>query len=376
MDIGLNSNIKQIGSIGSGGRIYIEDYVMTFFKYMEEQNRGRSLVFILLGSVKKIDGEEVLFISGAVEGNETEKFGSINVFSAEDRDEIEKKRVLYFDGLETVGWCYIQPGYGDFLNTDHVTYHLENFKETFQVLYIIDPADESNSFFRREENSPQLKPVSGYIIYYDKNEEMREYLLAVKKEAPEEAKPKENLTENVDSFINSTLRRRRRKTKKISVKDLFSFENTKPAEDPEAESKKTPNLLGSLSFALLFVTLIIGGGLLKSNSRIEYLEKQVNSLGKNYIALRDDVTQSQEVFAESTPPEPETEAETQAEVPAVQSPESVPSYREYTVKSGDTLIYLSRYFYGSEDKVEDIMAANNMTEGDILIEGKTIKIPQ
>ncbi|MCD8158049.1 MAG: hypothetical protein LUD77_03910 [Clostridiales bacterium] len=36
---------------------------------------------------------------------------------------------------------------------------------------------------------------------------------------------------------------------------------------------------------------------------------------------------------------------------------------------------MSNYFYSSEDRVDDIMAANNMSEGDMLIEGKTIKIP-
>ncbi|MCD8090933.1 MAG: LysM peptidoglycan-binding domain-containing protein [Clostridiales bacterium] len=261
------------------------------------------------------------------------------------------------------------------MNTDHTTYHLENFKKPYQVLYITDPTDDSNSFFRKAENSPMLKPVSGYIIYYDKNEPMHEYLLAVKKEASSDEEPKENLTENVDTFINSTLRRHRRKVKRgISLKDLFS------AEKNETEEKKSSGLMGSLSFALLFVTLIIGGGLLKSNSRIEYLEKQVNSLGKSYISLRDDVTQSQEVFAdsagESVTEASSAELQTQAPAAVGAEAEKTASYREYTVKPGDTLIYLSRYFYGTEDRVSDIMAANNMSEADMLIEGKTIKIPQ
>ncbi|MCD8090932.1 MAG: hypothetical protein LUD81_10025 [Clostridiales bacterium] len=101
MSAEIQNNIKQIGSITEGGKIYIEDYVMTFFKYMEEKKEGENLVFILLGNVKKIDGEEILFISGAVEAASAEKFGSINVFSAKDREEIEKKRALYFGGLRS-----------------------------------------------------------------------------------------------------------------------------------------------------------------------------------------------------------------------------------------------------------------------------------
>ncbi|MCD8158051.1 MAG: hypothetical protein LUD77_03920 [Clostridiales bacterium] len=113
-----------------------------------------------------------------------------------------------------------------------------------------------------------------------KNKGMHEYLLSVKKEVSADEKPRENITENVDAYLSSVLRRRRRPVKE---KGRFSLESI------ELNPKKAANLLGSLSFALLFVTLIIGGGLLKSNSRIEYIEKQINSLGKNYVEFKDNV---------------------------------------------------------------------------------------
>lgn len=373
------NNIKQIGSITKGQKIYIEDYVITFLKYITDKNKGKSLIFMLYGNLKQEDSEDVLYISGAVEAADTEKRGSIEVFSQAALDIAEINRIQYFSNLEAVGWCYIQPGFGDFINTDQTSYHLESFKKLYQVLYIIDPLDDSRSFFRKDENAPSLKPVGGYIIYYDKNEPMHEYLLHVKKEDSAGGAPKENLTENVDTFIGSALRRGRRPVKER--KGLFSLENL------EVNPQKISRLMGGLSFALLFVTLIIGGGLLKSNSRIDYIEKQISSLGKNYISLRDDVSEAQAVFAENREAEEEktdsaaeavTEAPTEAPTePPTETPiASSASYREYTVKSGDTLIYLSRFFYDTADRVDDIMAANNMTEGDMLIEGKTIKIPE
>ncbi|MCC8097357.1 MAG: LysM peptidoglycan-binding domain-containing protein [Eubacterium sp.] len=380
----VSSNIKQIGSITKGQKIYIEDYVITFLKYVTEKNEGKSLMFMLFGNVKKEDGEDALYISGAVEGENTVKYGAIEVFSEEEKKAAERKRARYFNDLEAVGWCYVQPGFGDFLNTDLTTYHLENFTKPYQVLYVTDPLDESRSFFRKEENSPKLRPVSGYIVYYDKNKGMHEYLLSVKKESSSEEKPKENITENVDAYLSSVLRRRRRPVKE---RGRFSLESI------ELNPKKAANLLGGLSFALLFVTLIIGGGLLKSNSRIEYIEKQINSLGKNYVELKDNVSQAQAVFAnrtesadaaaeEEAPEEAPAETaaeipeEEQAEAPEEETAESEVSYKEYTVKAGDTLIFLSNYFYGSDDRVDDIMSANNMAEGDMLIEGRTIKIPE
>ncbi len=391
----LKANIKQIGSIPKGNAVYIEDYVMTFIKYMEERRVCDELIFLLLGKTSEQEGEEALFISGAVEGTDLIKKGSISVFSPKGWEEAIKRKDKFFPELEIVGWAYVQPGYGDFLNESHTAYHLDTFKKPFQVLYITDPLDKSQVFYRKRGKAEELMPINGYYIYYDKNEPMHEYLLEVKKEAALTEPKKENLTEEVDSMIGAKLRRR-----KINQKSPFNFSlpslpkiirETKAQETTdtveEAEVKAVP-LLGYLSFALLFVTVIIGGGLLKSNSRIEYLEKQVGSLGKNYISLRENVENTEksiEVFAqaeEAAEPvteavtEKPTEAVTEAATAAAETAQVQPEYREYTVQSGDTLLYLSRYFYGTEDRVEDIMAANNMTDADKLIEGKSIKIPQ
>ncbi len=388
----LVNNVKQIGTINKGAKIYIEDYVMTFIKYMEDKYVCDDLVFTLFGNLKNVDDENVLFINGIAGSSETEPLGSIKVFSEKGRTDIEKTREKYFKDSEVVGWAYVQPGFGDFLNEDHISYHLSNFKKPFQVLYITDPMDKSRVFYRQKPNSLELKPINGYFIYYDKNEAMHDYLIDVKKEGALEDSPKENITENVDNMINVKLRGSDDEEKKKS--DLFSF--SKLLKDIGPDIQKTTGLMSGLSFALLFVTLIIGGGLLRSNSRIAVLERQLSSLGRNYVSLREEMdVKTEEVFAAAQArADAETEAVTETEEHEEQQPTTAapqakdeengetaeaapePSFKEYTVKSGDTLIYLSRYFYGTEDRVDDIMAANNMSEGDYLIEGKTIRIPE
>lgn len=374
----LNNNIKQIGSIGEGTRIYIEDYVMTFIKYMEEKYVCDELVFALLGNLNKQDEDEALFISGIVRGRMPEKRGSIKVFSKDSWEEISRVKEKYFKDLEIVGWAYVQPGYGDFLNENHIAYHIATFEKPYQVLYITDPLDRSKAFYRKEKNGLELKPVNGYFIYYDRNEAMHEYLLEVKKEGAGEEETKENLTENVDNLINLKLRGADKTKEKNRLKLPFDLKIS------DEDAKNAVGLMGSLSFALLFVTLIIGGGLLKSNSRIAVLEEQLSSLGRNYTALKEEMdTNTREVFAameeSAAVSEPVTEAATEiiTEAPkTAEQPKEEKTYREYRVKKGDTLLYLSRYFYGDENGVSDIMTANNMSEGDFLIEGKTIKIPE
>ncbi|MCD8158052.1 MAG: hypothetical protein LUD77_03925 [Clostridiales bacterium] len=87
----VSSNIKQIGSIAKGQKIYIEDYVITFLKYVTEKNEGKNLMFMLFGNVKKEDGEDALYISGAVEGENTVKYGAIEVFSEDEKKPQKEK---------------------------------------------------------------------------------------------------------------------------------------------------------------------------------------------------------------------------------------------------------------------------------------------
>ncbi len=379
MDNELQTNIKQIGTISKGSKIYIEDYVMTFIKYMEDRYVCEELIFVLLGKVKREDDEDILFISGAIEGSDTEESDGIKIFSDKSDKYISETRAEFFPELDVVGWAYVQPGYGDFLNEAHITYHTKAFTQDFHVLYITDPLDKSCAFYRRKPNSMELKPINGYFIYYDKNEPMHEYLLECKKRLSLE-EPKENLTENVDSYINSKLRKEKEHKTKGTDSDFIP-----------RDAGRLVNLLGGLSFALLFVTLIIGGGLLKSNSRIEYLEKQINSLGENYLSLQEEFVQTREVFASQNARKTESQESTventsgQSDVQktdstaegAGQAPaEEKVENKTYTVEAGDTLISISKNFYGTDDRVEDIMQANGISSPMGLIEGKTITIPE
>ncbi len=366
-------NVKQIGTIIPGSKIYMEDYVTTYIKYMEEKYVCDELIFILLGSTAREEDEDVLFISGIASASHTDQNGGFKTLTPQGWEEIAAIREQFFPSLNVVGWAYVQPGYGDFLNEAQLTYHLQNFPNPSDVLYVTDPLDKSASFYRSVGGSPQLKPITGYFIYYDRNEPMHEYLLHCKKELAKSSAPAENPNKQVDAKMTAKLR----KVKSKNPQRLFSFTPPNFQKLRQMPSTNPVPLLSGLSFALLFVTIIIGGGLLSSNSRIDTLEKQLNSVGKSYIALKDEVEKTYSVFASANTVQEEATEDTS--VPATEEP-AAPAFAQsdpktYTVQAGDTLIYISRYFYGTDAHVEEIMKANDLSSPNQLIEGKTIIIP-
>lgn len=51
------------------------------------------------------------------------------------------------------------------------------------------------------------------------------------------------------------------------------------------------------------------------------------------------------------------------------------TYKSYTVKRGDTLVKISRAFYGNDENYKLIMEANNLKDKNMIITGQILKIP-
>lgn len=46
------------------------------------------------------------------------------------------------------------------------------------MFFVVDPTDRLDRFYVLNENGSALRPVKGYFVYYDKNVQMQEYMLA------------------------------------------------------------------------------------------------------------------------------------------------------------------------------------------------------
>jgi LysM repeat protein len=443
-------NVKQIGSIGKGLKIYLEDYAYSYLQQYSNSGDFEERIAVLIGRALTIDGQKVLFISGAIQGVNTRVSKGIMTFTDKSWNYSKEQIKKYFKGLEVVGWVISQPGYGTSQNSNNLEYHFENFKKSHQVMFVMDPKDKVNAFYTVGEKGSELTETKGYFVYFEKNNGMHEYMLnnkivTLKKDIALEAKFKssqklmeayneayadedeEEYENEIEMFEDYEADEEKTydKTDFVEFKDPISMlvkpsgkrREVKPKE--RTKSRRKLNMLTTLASVLLVVCFIMGAGLMQNETRITTLESQLTLLNTSYRNLLvklndstqsvfstqheelDEEAKSNEIIIENgndivlevpenefvvikdfgdedNEEEPIVENEVE-EVEEVQSEDTtamtaaIPEF--YIVQKGDSLGYISLKFYGTRNKMEDIMTINEMDDPDKLYFGRKIKLP-
>ena len=370
-------SVKQVGSVDSDIRIYMEDYVHTYLYRFAKMNASKEKLAALMGKTLKADGEDILIINGVLQGKFTASEKGVETFTEKSWETFKTEGEKFFRDSEIVGWAHTQPGYGAFLMVRDETYHKENFPKKHQVLYVLDPMEKSDAFFVHEKYDG-IRRAKGYFIYYDKNENMQAYM----EENPVSA-PKENKFD-VEDEENTGFKFDRIDAAK-RIRDVL-----KRKEKPAKSGSKYNAALG-ISAAFLAIVLVIGAGLIKNNDKLVKLEDEMRliAMGNGNSAVMASAEYEPVVFEEVKSIPEETEEPTTAEAPeeiAEEAPvEEVSEGYElsedeilcyYNVKKGDSLRYISRKYFGNTSMVNRIAEVNNITSPDMIYYGRRIAIPK
>jgi len=374
----LPANIKQIGSIGEGLRIYVEDYVCSYLYTYAEAGGYQERVAILVGRYLIIDNQPILFINGAVQGRYTEVRNGLTLFTERSMDYAQSCIDQYFPGMKIVGWMQSQPSYGIYLNSGYIDVHMNHFKKKYQVMFVMDPIEKTNAFYSYTKSGMTLEETKGYFIYYDKNESMHEYIMQNKmNEDPENAVI---LSDDAPippdhAPVVGTVRSR-------SLTNVYAKETR--------EQKRVLNLLVGLCAVLFIVSFVVDAGLIQNQDRISSLEQQLAQLDTSYRNLTQQAGNNTTPVFSTNPtntPEPDNVNQvsdsltpqptgspkpTEKPSPTV-TPTPVP--KDYTIRDGDTLNSISMKFYGTSDMVSLIMEYNGITDPNLIVSGKKIDLP-
>ena len=98
-------NVRQIGKIGEGLAIYVEDYVKTYTKQLAENDYSSRCIAVLVGEYRTIEEQKKVFIYGAIKV-EFEEQEERNVFNESTWTAIYEEIKVYFQESEIVGWYY------------------------------------------------------------------------------------------------------------------------------------------------------------------------------------------------------------------------------------------------------------------------------
>ena len=373
----LPKNIRQIGSPVGHTKVYIEDYVITFLNALAMDRNTFVRGAILFGEKKNISNDTVIFVRGAIEGQNLELDLDEAVFDDAVWREIYQQKDRFFPDLEVIGWALSRMGFSVRLNDKIKKTHFENFPGEGKVLYMVDHLEQEDAFYVYR--GQDLVRQNGYYIYYERNPMMQDYLVE-RNQKIREAQSYENMLEaKRDEKVIRQFREKISKTAKAS--------------------NRRGMLRKVTSAAAAAMVLVVGGTMYyyaKNDTSVDLKDMvrgAVQTMGdgvKNQISKGEEddeipsTLETEEETEETTQNTEETStqketstrkgtSETAATTAA--SARNTNSSQTYTVRRGDTLVSISKRMYGTQKKVEQIKNANGIEDGDHIYPGQKLLIP-
>ena len=404
----LPKNITQIGETNPHCKVYVEDYVISYIKQLNQYAGEKELPVALYGTRKEDYGITYLFLYGACRLVFLQK--ECRHLSQAVQQEAEKQRRKYFSDFIFLGYRLLN---GEMVEGFHIC------------------------------EQGVCRYVEGYACFYEKNDAMLAFML---EERREEIKPEEFDQEKYNVVKRRQEERRASAEEKGGQAVIQKMKFRKGAEaGPEKGDTKLRNMkwTAAAAFTLLCAAGIasMGSGeklgewqtaarqlmenmsekqlpdavevvnnsaqvgtivaedrlndaILKENAGTGMSEEGKEPASDQESAaveasLESAVSSAPESAAQPTmEPTPEPTAEPTPEPTAEPTPEPTPeptaepasaSAAElvaYTVQRGDTLIGICLKKYGSDTRVAEICAINNISDPDDIKIGEKIFIPQ
>lgn len=436
LNLKLPKNIRQIGECEHyPWKIYVEDFVMTYVNHFSSKKLKYG---VLLGDIKRGNGNTYIFITGVVTANAI--LDNDIVFDEDVWTGIYEDIKMYYEGVEIVGWFATMPSLlpNDMPNIQKL--HIDNFAGNDRVCFLLDRLEGDENFFMYDDGG--MKKCEGFYIYYEKNADMQSYMSMHVDERiiPDnyEQEKKRGINAKVHSilFNNETEKKSKNADSNKNTLPLIKldpnldmndennylneiFSEEKPKNKLSEIGKKLPSFAYSASSLMLIAILIGTIALMNASGQLKELKSAVVGLvGKepsteeslaidespsaNIVDVTAGVSESasdtknvnQETSPQDTTSEvvnettqqptnevattiaEETTAEqvTQEQTPATVS--SIPKDKVYyVVKKGDSLYSISLKNYGNISMIQSILQANGLTDENFIREGETIILP-
>ena len=251
MDWRAPKSLRQIGDTKGKTQIYVEDYVMTFAKRLTKQQNGSETAGVLLGHRFYHAHQKVFVVSGMVSVKDFHQRNS-DTFSQDMWTGIYTDIKENFTDVDVVGWFYSGGSGNEDALDNLLEIHRRNFSDGDRLLYIYGEGGSRDDFYLYD-NSNFCKQ-SGYYIYYEKNQEMRDYMM-------EESNRFVHIVEQEDDRVIRNIRGVIR-------------ENEERKKERETEGKWT----FGLASLVLVLGLLLGAIALNNQNGLSELKHQITGL--------------------------------------------------------------------------------------------------
>lgn len=390
----LPENIRQIGEPPVKTRVYIEDYVMTYMHQVFQKKQENAIV-VLVGKKGEKEAEDASFVYGAVEV-ELDILGGSHNFNSETWDKIYELIYEHFQGAEVMGWGCGVSIWNSQIDSIVRQIQAKHFAKAGRILFVEDLNEKEEKVFCWLED--KLKELPGYIIYYEKNPQMQDYMLLGQPKRSFEASYEDKVTATVRNVVHRNVEQGNPKKVAMysagiflilltilganllvqSTRKIASLEKTietlsnaawNVTENPQEKEtkkndKKNPDIQVTAS-PKSQKTPESGSKTEKKEEKLTPEPMKITATPKR-VVTPSPVQTAKPVLKKSTP----TPAAT---VEAAQTAKRTAS--SYVVRSGDTLSQIVWRQYHTLSCMEMVKKANKIKNSDEIKEGQILYLP-
>ena len=377
MERQLPKNVRQIGNVSDEPKIYVEDYVDTYLNQLKDKAKEEPVGIALAGEILVLEGQPVVYISGAFRLAEVEVRGKEISLKEETVKQMETDRKKYFPETEIVGWGLIEDGKPMGRSREVGRIHSKYFSKDQSVFIWKDSLDGEEVFYAFKYG--ELMQMGGHYVFYEKNPAMQNYMISTRKKIG--VTPSEVVEDRAAKDFRSVVRERM-----------------------DAKSDRQNSRLIYITSALLVVVVLVIGVSTMNNydkmeavqSSLESLSQSVNSPESQTETVTEDEGDDEEEGAaakaqvETGDTESVQEAsgdtasdssgegdtdDTGAVMTADPSEIDLDEDDYYVVQKGDTLDTISMKVYGDAAHVDAICRMNGLSDGNLIYIGQKLLLP-
>ena len=204
MERQIPKNVRQIGNVSDTPKIYVEDYVDTFFSQLCDKAGESPVGAFLVGDIQSTEEEEYVYIYGAIQMHELKLSGTDYVLDEDTWKHAYEDCKQYFEDGEMLGWFVAHAGVPLTAEDSVVKLHKKSFPKTNTVFIMKDPGEKEEAYFVYKLDD--LMEIGGHYTYYEKNPCMQNYMISTRKKNG--ASPTETVEDQAAKDFRSIVRSR------------------------------------------------------------------------------------------------------------------------------------------------------------------------
>ena len=385
MERQIPKNVRQIGNVSDTPKIYVEDYVDTFFTQLCEKAGETPIGAFLVGDMQKTEDEEYVYIYGAIQMQDLKSDESGYVIDEETWKQAYEDCKEFFENGELLGWFVTQSNLELSVSNNTLRLHKKSFPKKNTVLIMKDAGEKEEAYFVHKFND--LMEIAGHYTYYEKNPCMQDYMIANRKKNG--MTPSETVEDQ-------------------AAKDFRSIVHTKKGE--RKRKIYTNRVMQGVSACLILLVVVMGVVMINNFDKMKAAQIALSGADSSESSASSDevaetsgtvtaVTGDAAQEDQDTEKTDETQTDyengqavvtsneqsgetTEQEVAQGDSQETVSASAQvngsdgiYVVEQGDTLAIISRKMYGDVGHVDAICRMNGLDDGNLIYIGQKLLLP-